>query len=79
MSTVNAQMPGVFYRRPAPDKEAFVEEGVVVEVGQTIGLIEVMKTFNEIKADQSGRISKILLEDGDEVEPGQSLFEVEDA
>lgn len=77
MSKVEAQMPGVFYRRPAPDQDAFVEEGAEIAPGQTIGLIEVMKTFNEIKAEQAGRVSRILLDDGDEVEAGQAMFEVD--
>lgn len=79
MHRMTSQLPGVFYRRPAPDQDPYIEEGTVVEDGQTLGLIEVMKTFNEVKADRSGRISRILLEEGDEVEPGQELFEVEDA
>ena len=79
MYRTTSQLPGVFYRRPAPDQDPFVEEGSVVQDGQTLGLIEVMKTFNEVKATKPGRISRILLEEGDEVEPGQELFEVEDA
>ncbi|MHA6803353.1 acetyl-CoA carboxylase [Salinifilum ghardaiensis] len=78
MSTVNSELPGLFYRRPAPDKDPYIEEGTVVEPGQTLALIEVMKTFNEVRADRSGRIAKILLEDGAEVEAGQEMFEVEE-
>ncbi|TDD82570.1 biotin carboxyl carrier domain-containing protein [Saccharopolyspora karakumensis] len=78
MSTVDAQMPGVFYRRPSPESDPYIEPGTVVRSGQTIGLIEVMKTFNEIKADRECRVSKILLDDGDEVDIGQTMFEVDD-
>lgn len=78
MSTVEAQMPGVFYRRPSPEADPYIEPGGVVRPGQTIGLIEVMKTFNEIKADRDCRVSKILLDDGDEVDIGQTMFEVDD-
>lgn len=79
MYRMTSQLPGVFYSRPAPDQDPYVEEGAVVDNGQTLGLIEVMKTFNEVKAERPGRVSRILLEDGDEVEPGQEIFEVEDA
>lgn len=78
MYKATSQLPGVFYRRPAPDQEPFVEEGSVVEDGQTLGLVEVMKTFNEVRAERPGRVSRILLAEGEEVEPGQELFEVED-
>ncbi|MEV4732671.1 acetyl-CoA carboxylase [Saccharopolyspora sp. NPDC049426] len=78
MSTVDAQMPGVFYRRPSPESDPYIEPGNVVRSGQTIGLIEVMKTFNEVKADRECRVSKILLDDGDEVDIGQTMFEVDD-
>jgi len=78
MSTVDAQMPGVFYRRPSPEADPYIEPGNVVRSGQTIGLIEVMKTFNEVKADRECRVSKILLDDGDEVDIGQTMFEVDD-
>ncbi|MEB3366712.1 acetyl-CoA carboxylase [Saccharopolyspora mangrovi] len=79
MSTVDAQMPGVFYRRPSPEADPYIETGTLVQAGQTIGLIEVMKTFNEVKAEKPGRVSKILLDDGDEVDIGQSMFEVDEA
>ena len=45
--TVKAQMPGTFYRRPDPDSEFYVEEGAAVSAGDTVGLIEVMKSFHE--------------------------------
>ncbi|NYH78144.1 MULTISPECIES: acetyl-CoA carboxylase [Actinopolyspora] len=79
MSTMNAQLPGVFYRRPSPEQAPFIEEGGTVEPGQLVALIEVMKTFNEVKADRSGIISKFLLGDGDEVEAGQGIVEVDEA
>ncbi|MFI0470731.1 acetyl-CoA carboxylase [Saccharopolyspora sp. 5N102] len=78
MSTVDAQMPGVFYRRPSPEANPFIEPGSVVRPGQTLGLIEVMKTFNEVKADRVCRVSRILLDDGDEVDVGQTMFEVDE-
>lgn len=79
MSSVNAQLPGVFYRRPSPEQDAYAEEGSAIEPGQTLGLIEVMKTFSEIKSDQRGTLAKFLVDDGDEVEAGQTIVEIEDA
>ncbi|MFR9728187.1 acetyl-CoA carboxylase [Saccharopolyspora sp. MS10] len=76
MSTVNAALPGVFYRRPSPEQDPFVEVGAAVHEGQTIALIEVMKTFSEVKADHAGTIGRFLLDEGDEVEAGQGVVEV---
>lgn len=77
MSTVKAQLPGVFYRRPSPEAAPYVEEGGEISAGQIVALIEVMKTYNEVKADQQGRLARFLLDDGDEVEVGQDMLEVE--
>ena len=79
MPTIKAPMPGVLYHRSSPDAAPYVTEGSAVVAGQTIALIEVMKTFNEVKADRAFRISRILLSDGDEVEAGQDMFEVDEA
>jgi len=73
MATIKAQMPGVFYRRPAPEKPVYVEHGDGITEGQTIALIEVMKTFNEVKADTSGTVDAFLVEDGDEVDVGDDI------
>lgn len=77
MSTQQAQLPGVFYRRPSPDADPYVAEGGEISEGQTIALIEVMKTFNEVKAERSGTLARFLISDGDEVEAGQDILEVE--
>lgn len=79
MPTIKATMPGVFYRRPAPEQAPYVEEGGEVTNGQTIALIEVMKTFNEVTADTSGTVTRFLLDDGDEVAMGQDIAEVDGA
>jgi acetyl-CoA carboxylase biotin carboxyl carrier protein len=76
-NTVKAQMPGTFYRRPDPESEPYVEEGDEVSAGDTIGLIEVMKNFNEIKAEDDGKVSKFLVEDEEAVDAGQDLVELE--
>ena len=75
--TVKAQMPGTFYRRPDPESGPYVEEGDEVSAGDTIGLIEVMKNFNEITVEEDGKISKFLVEDEEAVDAGQDLVELE--
>jgi acetyl-CoA carboxylase biotin carboxyl carrier protein len=70
-------MVGVVYLTPEPNAPAFVTVGARVEVGQTLLLIEAMKTFNSITATTSGTVTKVLVESGDTVEPGQPLIVVE--
>ena len=70
---------GTFYRTPAPDQPAFVEVGAVVRKGQTLCIIEAMKLMNEIEADEPGKITEILVENGQPVEFGQPLFRIEPA
>lgn len=76
-NNVKAQLPGTFYRRPDPESESYVTEGAKVSAGDVVGLIEVMKSFNEVKAEQEGTVVKFLIEDGDAVAPGQDLLELE--
>ncbi len=75
--TVKAQIPGTFYRRPDPDSDYYVEEGDEVSAGDTIGLIEVMKSFHEVKAEEGGTVSKFLVENEDAVDAGQEVLELE--
>lgn len=75
--TIKAQMPGVFYRRPDPESDAYVEEGDEVSAGDTVGLIEVMKSFHEIKAEEDGTVSKFLVDTEEAVSAGQDLVELE--
>ena len=67
-------MVGTFYRSPAPDADPFVEVGDVIEVGQTVCIIEAMKLMNEIEAETKGRVAQILVENAQPVEFGQKLF-----
>jgi acetyl-CoA carboxylase biotin carboxyl carrier protein len=69
-------LPGTFYRKPAPDKPNFKDEGDVIAVGDVIGLIEVMKSFNEVKADQAGKITQFLTDNEEPVMAGQPLLEI---
>lgn len=75
--TVKSPMVGTFYRSSSPGAASFVEIGSEVKEGDTLCIIEAMKILNEIEADKSGRISKILCENGQAVEYGQPLFIIE--
>jgi len=74
--TILSPLPGTFYRKPAPDKPAFKEVGDTVAVGDVIGLIEVMKSFNEVTADQAGTITGFPADDEEPVMAGQPLVEL---
>ncbi|MGH8847154.1 MAG: acetyl-CoA carboxylase biotin carboxyl carrier protein [Polaromonas sp.] len=74
---VKSPMVGTFYRSSSPGAKPYVEVGSVVKEGETICIIEAMKILNEIEADKSGTITKILSENGQAVEYGQPLFIIE--
>ncbi len=74
---VRSPMVGTFYRAPAPGAKPFVEVGHHVNVGDTLCIIEAMKILNQIEADKSGVITKILVENGQPVEYNQPLFVIE--
>jgi len=74
---VEAPMVGTFYRAPKPDASPFVSAGDVVKEGQVLCIVEAMKLMNEIEAKAAGRIVKILVDNGQPVEFGQSLFLME--
>ena len=74
---VKSPMVGTFYRSASPGAKPFIEIGSVVKEGETICIIEAMKILNEIEADKAGTITKILCENGQAVEYGQSLFMIE--
>lgn len=71
---VKSPMVGTFYRSSAPGSKAFVEIGQNINAGETLCIIEAMKLLNEIEADQSGVVKKVLVESGQPVEYGQPLF-----
>ena len=75
MAQLLSPLPGTFYRRPAPDKPSYKEDGDTVAEGDVIGLIEVMKSFNEVKADSSGKINYVA-ENEEPVMAGQPLAEI---
>lgn len=74
---ISAPMPGVFYRRPSPDEDMFVELGDEAEAGETLGLVEVMKQFHEIKADDGGTVKEFLVDNEEAVEGGQAVVVIE--
>lgn len=73
---LKSPMVGTFYHSPSPDAKPFVAVGDVVKQGQTVCIIEAMKILNEIEADQSGTIVKILAQNAQGVEFGEPLFEI---
>jgi len=76
---IKSPMIGTFYRRSSPDKDAFIEVGQQVNVGDTVCVVEAMKLFNEIESEISGKVVKILVDDNSPVEYDQPLFLVEPA
>ncbi|MBL7887083.1 MAG: acetyl-CoA carboxylase biotin carboxyl carrier protein [Flavobacterium sp.] len=75
--TIKSPMIGTFYRKPAPDKAPFVEVGASIGKGDVLCVVEAMKLFNEIEAEVSGKIVKILVDDMSPVEFDQPLFLVD--
>ena len=71
---IESPMVGTFYRAASPDSKVFVEEGQKVSKGDTVCILEAMKMMNQVTAEQSGTIIKILVEDTEPVEFGQPLF-----
>lgn len=75
--TVLSPMIGTFYRSPGPDKDNFVSVGDTIKPGDVVCIIEAMKLFNEIEAEVSGKIVKVLVDDSSPVEYDQPLFLVD--
>lgn len=75
--SIKSPMIGTFYRKPAPDKDAFINVGDEVKEGKVVCVIEAMKLFNQIEAEVSGKIVKILVDDATPVEYDQPLFLVD--
>jgi len=71
---IKAPLGGIFYRSSSPKSPPFVKEGDTVTPGQTLCIVEAMKVMNEIKAEVTGRVSKIFVENGRSIESEQPLF-----
>ena len=74
---VTSPFVGTFYRSPGPNQDSFVEVGQVVNIGDSLCIVEAMKLMNEIESDIKGRIVTVLVDNGTPVEFGEALFEVE--
>ena len=77
VKTVEAPIPGTFFRQPAPDQPPFKGEGDNVAIGDTVELIEVMKTFTAVVAEHGGRLLAFHVENEDPVMAGQPLYDLE--
>jgi acetyl-CoA carboxylase biotin carboxyl carrier protein len=75
--TVNAPLTGIFYRSPSPQAPSFIQVGSQVDQGDVIGLIEAMKLFNEIRSTASGKVRRIIVENGQLVRARQPIIELE--
>jgi acetyl-CoA carboxylase biotin carboxyl carrier protein len=75
---VRAMIPGVFYRKPAPDQPEYKNPGDRVEAGDVLGLIEVMKSYQEVRSDVSGTLAEFSVEDAEAIMAGQMLAVIED-
>lgn len=73
---IRAPMVGTYYSAPSPESDAFVEVGDKIEEGQTLCIIEAMKVMNEVKAERSGVLEALLVENGEPVEYGTPLFKI---
>ena len=74
--TIDSPMVGIIYLTPKPSSPPFAKKGQKIKKGETICLIEAMKTFNEIKSDRDCTIKSVMVKNGEAVEFGQPLFEI---
>jgi biotin carboxyl carrier protein len=76
---IKSPLPGTFYRRSSPEADPYVSEGDVLGAGDVVGLIEIMKTFHEVRSDAAGRVARFLVENEDLVDAGQGIIALEPA
>ncbi|MEC5191499.1 MULTISPECIES: acetyl-CoA carboxylase [unclassified Arthrobacter] len=76
MANIISPLPGVFYRKPGPGKEPFANEGDTIQIGQTVGIIEIMKQFTEIQSDVAGILESFEVDEGEMVNPGDTIIVV---
>jgi len=76
-TNILSPLPGTYYRRPAPDQPAYKDVGDQVVIGEVVGLIEVMKSFIEVKYELAGKIVAFLIENEDPVMAGQPIIAIE--
>lgn len=75
---IHSPLPGIFYRRPNPQADPYVVEGQRVKAGDTVGLVEVMKSFHEVNAESDGVIVQFLIENEGPVQVGQPIAKLSD-
>ena len=73
---VLSPLPGTFYRRPAPDAPLFKQDGAAVAIGDVLGLVEVMKNFQELTSEFAGNAITFLVEDGEAIDSEQVIAEI---
>jgi len=76
MNEIRAMLPGMFYRKPAPDQPNYKNPGDPIKKGDVIGLIEVMKSFHEVTSDHDGTVGEFLVDNEDIIAPGQVLVTI---
>lgn len=76
MAEIISPLPGIFYRKPGPDKDPYINEGEAVEAGQTIGVVEIMKQFTEVRSEVAGVLQSFSVEDAGTVNPGDVIATV---
>ncbi len=74
---IRSPLPGTFYRKPAPDQPNFVEDNAGVKAGEVIGLVEVMKSFHEVKAEEDGNNVRFLADNEAPIMAGAVLAEMD--
>ncbi len=77
--TIKSSLPGTFYRQPNPQSPPYVSEGDTVKPGDVVGLVEIMKSFHEIRSDAEGVVARFLVEEEHLVEADQDIIALEPA
>jgi acetyl-CoA carboxylase biotin carboxyl carrier protein len=77
MATIKSPLPGTFYRRPNPDADPYISEGDRVQPNDVVGLVEIMKSFHEIRSEAEGVVGRFLIENEELVEAGQDIIALE--
>ena len=76
---IKSPLPGIFYRRPSPQADPFVSEGDELKAGDVVGIVEIMKSFHEIRSDADGRVLRFLVENEALVDAGQDIIALDPA
>ena len=79
MADILSPRPGIFYRSPSPEKPAYVVPGDIITVGQTLGIVEIMKQFSEVRSDVAGTLVSFSVDDAGTVDPGDVIATITEA